>query len=58
MGIRDVKDEKDYNQLEDAPPFLVYVDPSILLANEDASYFRLIIMKGRVVKKKCNFKKQ
>jgi hypothetical protein len=50
MGIKDVKDEKDYNQLEDAPPFLVYVDPSILLANEDASYFRLIIMKGELFK--------
>lgn len=48
MGIKDVKDEKDYNQLEDAPPFSVYVDPSILLPNVDASYFRLIIMKGEL----------
>jgi hypothetical protein len=38
MGIQDINDEEDYNQLEDTRPFIVHVDPTILLANEDAPY--------------------
>ena len=31
---------EDYDQFDDLPPFSVKVDPSILLAQEDAPYFR------------------
>lgn len=38
MRIEEVNDEEDYNQLEGATPFAVYVDTSILVDNEDAPY--------------------
>jgi hypothetical protein len=31
---------EDYDQFDDLPPFLVKIDPSILLAQEDAPYLR------------------
>ena len=40
MGVEDFTDEEDYNQLDDAPPFKVEVDTSILLINEKAPYMR------------------
>ncbi|WVZ80446.1 hypothetical protein U9M48_027919 [Paspalum notatum var. saurae] len=40
MGVEDFTDEEDYNQLDDAPPFKVEVDTSILLINEEAPYMR------------------
>ena len=40
MGVDDVTDEKEYNKVEDMTPFVVQVDTSILLAEEEAPYAR------------------
>lgn len=58
MGVEDINDEEDYDQLQDAPPFSVHVDTSTLLANEDAPYLRSVHNKGRIVKMNCNSKKR
>jgi hypothetical protein len=58
MGVQDINDEEDYDQLQDAAPFSVHVDTSTLLANEDAPYLRSVHNKGRIVKMNCNSKKR
>ena len=41
VGVEDKTDiSEDYDQFDDLPPFSVKVDPSILLAQEDAPYLR------------------
>ena len=42
----------DYNNFVDIPPFAVNIDPSILLANEDAPYLRRDHNQGTFVKRK------
>jgi hypothetical protein len=39
---------EDYNNFVDIPHFTVNADPCILLANEDAPYLRVIIIKGHL----------
>ena len=39
IGVEDISDKsEDFDQFDDRPPFSVDVDPSILLAKEDAPY--------------------
>ena len=41
VGVEDKTDiSEDYDQFDDLPPFSVKVDPSLLLAEEDAPYLR------------------
>ena len=58
MGIEEVNDEDEYNQLEAIPPFAVQDDTSILLAIENAPYLRCDHNDGRLVKKKFNSMKR
>ena len=39
---------EQYNNFVDIPPFEVNVDPCILLANDDAPYFAVIIITGHL----------
>ena len=53
IGVEDISDKsEDFDQFDDRPPFSVDVDPSILLAKEDASYLRRDHDQGTFVKKK------
>ena len=52
VGVEDKTDiSEDYDQFDDLPPFLVKVDPSILLAQEDAPYLRHDHKQGTFVKR-------
>ena len=53
LGIEDTIDtSEDYHQFDKIRPFTVNVDPSILLANENAPYLRRDHNQGIIVKKK------
>ena len=53
VGVEDKTDiSEDYDQFNDHPPFLVKVDLSILLAQEDALYLRHDHKQGMFVKRK------
>ena len=51
MGVDDVTDEEEYNKVEDMTPFVVEVDTSILLAEEEAPYARYDHNEGTIVKR-------
>jgi hypothetical protein len=51
VGVDDVTDEEEYNKAEDMTPFIVDVDTSILLAQEDTPYGRHDHNEGMIVKK-------
>nr|AAX96178.1 transposon protein, putative, CACTA, En/Spm sub-class [Oryza sativa Japonica Group]ABA93412.1 transposon protein, putative, CACTA, En/Spm sub-class [Oryza sativa Japonica Group] len=51
VGFEDKTDE-DYDQLDGKPPFMVTIDPSILLSNEDTPYSRSDHKEGTVVRRK------
>ena len=50
VGVDDVIDEEEYNKVEDMTPFVVEVDTSILLAEEEAPYARHDHNEGTIVK--------
>ena len=50
MGVDDVTDEEEYNKVEDMTPFVVEVDTSILLVEEEALYARHDHNEGTIVK--------
>jgi len=53
IGVENISDKsEDIAQFDDRPPFSVDVDPSILLAKEDAPYLRRDHDQGTFVKKK------
>ena len=53
IGVEDISDKsEDFEQFDDRPPFSVDVDPSILLAKEDAFYLCRDHDQGTFVKKK------
>ena len=53
IGVEDISDKsEDFDQFDDRPPFSVDVDPSILLAKEDAPYLCCDHDQGTFVKKK------
>ena len=53
MGVEDISDKsEDFDQFDDRPPFSVDVDPSILLAKQDAPYLHRDLDQGTFVKKK------
>ena len=53
IGVENISDKpEDFDQFDDRPPFSVDVDPSILLAKEDAPYLRRDHDQGTFVKKK------
>jgi hypothetical protein len=51
MGVDDITDEEEYNKDEDMTPFVVDVDTSILLVQEDAPYILHNHKEGMIVKK-------
>ena len=51
MGVEDVADEEEYNKVEDMTPFVLEVDTSILLAEEEAPYTRHDHNEGTIVKR-------
>jgi hypothetical protein len=51
VGVDDKTDE-DYDQFDRQPPFVVMVDPSILVSNEDTPYSHNDHSEGTFVKKK------
>ena len=52
VGVEDISDNsKDYDQIDNLPPFSVDVDPSILLSKEDTSYLRRDHAQGTFVKR-------
>ena len=54
IGVEDISDKsEDFDQFDDRPPFSVDVDPSILLAKEDAPYLCCDHDQGTFVKKNC-----
>ena len=54
IGFDDVSDKsEDFDQFDDRPPFSVDVDPSILLAKEDAPNLRRDHDQGTFFKKNC-----
>ena len=53
IGVEDTSDKsEDFDQFDDRPPFLVDVDPSILLSKEDAPYLRSDHNQGTFDKRK------
>ena len=55
IGVEDISDKsEDFDQFDDRPPFSVDVDPSILLAKEDAPYLRRYHDQGTFIKKIVN----
>ena len=53
IGVEDISDKsEDFDQFDDRPLFSVDIDPSILLAKEDAPYLRRDHDQGTFVKKK------
>ena len=53
IGVEDISDKsEDFDQFDDRPPFSFDVDPSILLAKEDAPYLRCDHDQGTFVKRK------
>ena len=53
IGVEDITDKsEDIDQFDDRPPFSVDIDPSILLAKEDAPYLHHDHDQGTFVKKK------
>jgi hypothetical protein len=51
IGVEDISDKsKDFDQFDNIPPFLVNVDPSILLSKEDAPYLHRDHNQGTFVK--------
>ena len=53
VGVEDISDNsKDYDQIDNLPPFSVDIDPSILLSKEDTSYLRRDHAQGTFVKRK------
>ena len=51
IGVEDISDKsEDFDQFDDRSPFSVDVDPSILLAKEDAPYLRCDHDQGTFVK--------
>jgi hypothetical protein len=53
VGVEDKTDiSEDYDQFDDLPPFSVEVDPSILLAKEDAPYLCRDHNQGTFVKRR------
>ena len=53
IGVENISDKpEDFDQFDDRPPFSVDVDPSILLAKEDAPYLRRDHDQGTFVKNK------
>ena len=53
IGVEDISDKsEDFDRFDDRPPFLVDVDPSILLSEEDAPYLRRDHDQGTFVKRK------
>ena len=53
IGVEDISDKsEDFDQFVDRPPFSVDVDPSNLLAKENAPYLRRDHDQGTFVKKK------
>ena len=53
IGVEDISDKsEDFDQFDDRPPFLVDIDPSILLSKEDAPYLRSDHNQGTFVKRK------
>ena len=51
VGVDDVTDEEEYNKVEDMTPFVVEVDTSILLAEDEAPYARHDHNEGTIVKR-------
>ena len=51
MGVDDVIDEEEYNKSEDMTLFVVEVDTSILLAEEEAPYTHHDHNEGTIVKR-------
>ena len=51
VGVDDVTDEEEYNKIEDMTPFVVEVDTSILLGEEEAPYARHDHNEGTIVKR-------
>ena len=51
MRVDDVIDEEEYNKIEDMTPFIVEVDTSILLVQEEAPYARHDHNEGTIVKR-------
>ena len=51
MGVDDVTDEEEYNKIEDMTLFVVEVDTSILLAQEEAPYACHDHNEGTIVKR-------
>ena len=51
VGVNDVTDEEEYNKVEDMTPFVVEVDTSILLAEDEAPYARHDHNEGTIVKR-------
>nr|ABA98354.1 transposon protein, putative, CACTA, En/Spm sub-class [Oryza sativa Japonica Group] len=51
VGVEDKTDE-DYDQFDGQPPFMVTIDPSILLSNEDTPYSRSDHKEGTIVRRK------
>ena len=53
MGVEDISDKsEDFDQFDDRPPLSIDVDPSILLAKEDAPYLCRDHDQGTFVKNK------
>jgi hypothetical protein len=53
VGVEDRTDKSDdYDQFDGMPPFVVEVDPSILLGNEDTPYLCHDHDQGTFVKKR------
>ena len=51
MGVDDVTDEEENNKVEDMTPFVMEVDTSIFLAEEEAPYARHDHNEGTIVKR-------
>ena len=51
MGVDDVTDEEENNKVEDMTPFVMEVDTSIFLAEEEAPYVRHDHNEGTIVKR-------
>jgi hypothetical protein len=53
VGVKDKTNlSEDYNKFAEVPPFMVNVDPCILLANEDTLYLHRDHNQGIYVKRK------
>ena len=53
VGVENISNNsEDYDQIDDLPPFLVDVDPIILLSKEDTPYLRRDHVQATFVKRK------